>query len=492
MFKTPLLVSRADVKWTRDELLDLQGDFSIRNGPIFSVDVMRNPDELLLHNLALKNGDEAASIKLSLKKREISGEFQGVLSKQTIDAILLHNDAFPDAWLNGNIKIQINMDTPDKSFAAGKLDGRDFIFPWELNKPLLINSFSLSASDKSLTLNAAEAVFKGKSYSINGQAALNEEHLSMDFDVSTDSIELDKIIETLGNKGEEETTTEKRVGKTWDLAVQATTRLHADSLQYRNYTWTPFESQITFENKSLGIAILKAELCSISTPGKISFHDGQIAMDFTMEANAQQLKEVLICLEGGEQQMTGNLDLKASISGEGTKDNLVKSLHGDLQFRAKDGYIYQDARAAKLLSLLNVTDIFRGTIPDLRTSGFHYDSLIVKGVMKKGVLAIAPAKLEAPIMEIVSTGTIDIPKEKVDLQVLVAPLQAVNKIQKMLPLVKHIIPSSIAAVPVEVSGDFSDIKVRTMSISSISIRIFDVMMDALSSPVRVLERTPLK
>ena len=490
MFKTPLLVSRADVKWTREELLDLQGDFSIQDGPIFSIDVMLDPDELILRSLALKNGDEAASITLGLKKREISGEFQGVLSKKTIDNILLHNDAFPDAWLNGNIKILINMDSPDKSFAAGKLDGGDFIFPWKPDKPIRLHSFSLSAADKTLTLNSGEAVFEGTKYAMKGQAALTQKLLTLDFDVKADTVELDKIFGVLKNEAEEEKATEERVGKSWDLAVMANINLHADSMLYNNFTWNPFESQITYENNSLDIEVLKAELCNISTPGKLSFQNGQISLDFTMEANQQEFKDILICLEGGEQQMTGILDLKATIRGKGTRDTLVNSLEGNLQYSSKGGYIYQDAHAAKLLSLLNVTDMFQGKISDLKNAGFHYDSLFVEGVMENGVLVIAPAKLEAPIMQIAAEGTIDIPGEKVNLQVLVAPLQTVNKIQDMLPIIRQILPSSIAAVPVEVSGDFSDIKVRTLSMSAISKSAFNFMIDALSTPVRVLEGTP--
>ena len=39
------------------------------------------------------------------------------------------------------------------------------------------------------------------------------------------------------------------------------------------------------------------------------------------------------------------------------------------------------------------------------------------------------------------------------------------------------------------SGDFSDIKVRAMSMSAISKSVFGVMVDALSAPVRALEDT---
>ena len=110
--------------------------------------------------------------------------------------------------------------------------------------------------------------------------------------------------------------------------------------------------------------------------------------------------------------------------------------------------------------------------------------------MENGVFTLNPARLDAPILEISGYGTIDLPKKNVDIQVLVAPLQTVNKLQKMLPVVSIIIPESLVALPVEVSGDFSDIRVRTLSMSAISRNVMDVMVNALTTPVRMLEEKP--
>ena len=487
-FRTPLLVSHANVKWSLGELLDLQGDFSIRNGPIFFIDIMHNPAEMILRNLALKNENERADISLAMKTDEIEAEFKGSLSKSTIDKILLHDEKFQDAWIKGDIHFLIDMNSPGKSSAAGTLDGGDFIFPRKSGSPISLETFSLAASDNTLTINSAEALLAEKTYVLHGQAVSTAERLAMDFDVRTDSFELDKIITLLQEDESQNPQKTESVGKDWYSVVQANINLHADTLRYKSYIWKPLESRITYEDNVLGIEVLKAELCNISTPGKISYHDGKIAMDFTMEAKEQEFQEILICLEGGQKQMTGLLNLKAHISGQGTsRDEIVNSLKGDLKYSSKDGYIYHDAHLAKVLSLLNVTNLFKGQIPDMRTTGFHYDSLFAKGAMEKGILTIAPAKLEAPIMEVVTNGTIDIPREKVKLQVLVAPLQTVNKIQKILPIVRSIIPSNIVAVPVEVSGNFSDIKVRVMPMSAITRSVFNVMVDALATPVRIFE-----
>ena len=314
--------------------------------------------------------------------------------------------------MKGDINFQIDMDSFASSSAAGKLDGGDFIFPWKTEKPILLDSFSLFAAEKTLKLNSFQTQFENKNYAINGEASLVEEGLTMDFDVRTDTVELNKILAAIKEEDEQGLAKGKRVGKEWDLAVRANIRLHADSLLYSGYTWKPFESLITFTNNSLGIEIFEAELCNIATPGKLSFHEGQIFLDFKMQAEDKEFKDVLICLEGGEQQMTGILDLNATIKGQGTRETLINSLEGELQYSSKDGYIYQDARAAKLLYVIDVTNMFKGKIPDLATSGCHYDSLIVKGTMENGIFTINPARLEAPIMEISAYGTIDLPQKK--------------------------------------------------------------------------------
>lgn len=504
VFRTPLLISRVHAKWTRDELLDLQGDFSIKKGPLFSLDLMLNPDGLVLRNLAIKNGADQALIKLDLGKSTIGAQFQGILSKKTIDKILLYRGADHHAWIKGDFRINIDRDSLADTTASGNLNGGDFIFPLKHDKLLRLDSYALAASDKTIHLNSSEVVFGENNFSISGAASLSQDRISVDLEVKTDTIELDTILEEFqdeekvgeveigGEKQADQKIAAKEVKKSWNLAFDASLNLHADSLLYNGFSWKPFTSKIIYTCSYLGIEVLEAEICHISTPGKISFHEGKIALDFQVESKDQDIRKVLICLDGGDQQMTGNLNLKARVIGQGTGDTLVNSLQGNLQLRAEEGYIYQDAQVAKLLYFLNVTNMFKGKIPDLRTSGFHYNSLMARGALKRGILTVSPAMLDAPIMEIATHGTIDIPGKRVNLQVLVAPVQTLNKIQKMLPLISKIVPSSLVAVPVEVYGDFSDIKVRAMSLSAISKNVFGIMVDALSAPVRVLEEKPVR
>jgi len=486
MLRTPLLISQANINWTQAEILELQGDFSIKNGPVFAIDIMHNTEGVILRKLAVTNSNDQAAIKLDLQKKTIGGEFHGELSKQSIDAVLLQNEIFPDAWVKGDIRFFIDQDTLANSSAEGSLEGGSFILPWKRDQYFLLNGFSLSASERTVRLNSAQLRFGEDDYEVNGETFLTQKGLTFDLNVMADTIELDKILAASEQKSEPETS-EPEVIESRDFSVDGNIRLQANSLHFKNYNWEPFKSDITFDDGSLAIKVLEAELCRISTPGVLTLQDGEITLDFKLAAIEQESREVLVCLEGGEQQMTGIMRLDATIKGQGSRDTLLNSLEGDLQYSSKDGYIYKDAKMAKLLYVLNITNLFRGKIPDLATTGFYYDSIMVNGSMEKGILTITPAKLDATIMEISAYGTIDIPEESVDIQVLVAPLQTINKLQKMLPVISMILPGSLIAVPIEVKGDFSDIKVRTMSMSAISKSIFGTMVNVLSTPVRMLE-----
>jgi hypothetical protein len=492
LFPETMIISQANLRWARDEFIDLQGDFSIRNGPAFTVDMMKKPNHLILRYLNLKSGTEQAEIKLDLKKREIRGKFHGRLTKRTVDSFLLFKEISPDAWIKGDIDFQVDLDSPVATTASGMLEGGSINIPWKYDRPLLLNNFSLSASDGTFTLNSAEAVFDNGKYLVNGQTSLARKRLDIEADVSTGTVDLENLLAVFlsddkGIEEKEKKGNKKSAGKFMSLSLHGNIRFHADSLLYKGYNWEPVNSIISYDNNSLSMEILEAKLCRISTPGKISIHDGQITMDFNLMAKGEEVSKILTCLAGGEKRMTGTLYLKADVSGQGTMDTLANSLHGELRLEANDGYIYQDAQMAKLLYFLNVTNMFKDQIPDLQTTGFEYDHLAVKGDMEKGILEISPANLEAPIMNISSHGTIDIPGKKINLQVLVAPVQTVNKIRNKLPVIKEIIPHSIAAVPVEVSGDFFDFEVKALSLSALSSRVFDIMVDTLASPVRFLE-----
>ena len=84
--------------------------------------------------------------------------------------------------------------------------------------------------------------------------------------------------------------------------------------------------------------------------------------------------------------MTGRFDLTGSIKGRARGDAVVRTLKGNLEMSARDGNILQDPVLSKVFSLLNVTEMLRGKMPDLASDQLPYDSLTIKADLQDGNL----------------------------------------------------------------------------------------------------------
>ncbi len=67
--------------------------------------------------------------------------------------------------------------------------------------------------------------------------------------------------------------------------------------------------------------------------------------------------------------MTGTLDLSGQISGQGQFDELITVLQGPLQATFSNGLIKQGKTLARVLEVLNVTEIVKGRLPQSEQRG---------------------------------------------------------------------------------------------------------------------------
>ena len=66
------------------------------------------------------------------------------------------------------------------------------------------------------------------------------------------------------------------------------------------------------------------------------------------------------------------LSISMDISPKGKPDALLRSLSSEVSFLAAKGQIHRFGLPAKMLAVLNITEIHRGKMPDLSGEGFVY------------------------------------------------------------------------------------------------------------------------
>ena len=489
-------LSQAELTWERGGATAFKGNIACQDGLNLSGEVTVAPGELAVKNLLIQDKTSRARLGLFLKKKALDAHFSGNLTRETMEK-LASSYLFPVGWVKGDMAIHLLNDQPGLSTASGKLEGENLELPLGLPLPLTVERFSLDAAKNEVRVKSASFILEGSKISLNGDVHFLPRGVDLDLEVSTGGIDVERLLTTFSKDketppkppGGEITGKERRkeVKRAWDVPVTGKVQLQAESLSYGKYTWRPLRAVIGFEREGASVDVSEATLCGISTPGSVKVTPPKVTLDFRPASQETDIDEVLYCLLGTKTYLTGTFNLNAHVAGQGTIPGPVPSLNGNVSFSARDGRIYRLNLLAKILAVANVVPIFRGRLPGLTGEGFAYQSLAIKGEVKNGRFVVTEAVLDATSMKIVGRGDIDLVRNEADLLVLVAPFRTVDYALNKVPVVRSLFGGSLLSIPVKVTGNLDDPKVRVSSISAVDSGILGILKNAVKLPVKLVE-----
>jgi hypothetical protein len=481
--QAPLSVLEALLVWEKDVETSFSGKLVVQNGPKVSADVLHSSQGLMLKDLSIQDGESSASLNLYLTKTALGLKFVGHLTRRTIEDLLVETE-FPHGWIRGEFKVNIMMDEPLKSTAHGKLMGEDLIFPLKSGKPLAINSIALVAKGNDIDIMTARVTRGDHHVVLEGHVDVSEEGWRLDLGLETDSVDWDNVREILAEASGEKTDV-KEAGHLWNLPVKGNIRLRSGQFRYGTLTWSPFHGEISLNGERVRLVVNEANLCGISTPGTINILPQELQLHVKPVTKDHDLDHTLTCLGNEEKLMTGRFDFQMEVMAQGKKEELMKSLDGNIGFLAKNGRIYRYGLFAKIIAFLNVTEVFKGKMPDVVKKGFAYNSITAKGELKQGQLLLKEFILDGASMQIVCEGNIDLANRELDLKVLVAPFKTVDSVVKRIPVVGYLLGGSVACVPMKATGSLTDPRVTYLDASAVGSGLVGVMKRAVRFPVNI-------
>jgi hypothetical protein len=482
--RAPLSISHASLLWERGGKISLAGDFAVQSGPRVSADIVRDPEELLINRLLIKDNESHASCALNLKKRAFSLRFTGNLTKTTLDALLVKNE-FLTGWVRGDFQAQILLDEPMRSTAQGRLIGEDLIIPWKLKVPVKIDRISLHAIENDLTVESAIFALGDTRMALEGNLEFSPDGPLLDMDLSAHEIEWENIGKILGEDGKKGDL--KQAKSSWDLPVQGIVRFKTQRFTYDQFTLRPLHADVSFTHNEVSVSVSEANLCGISFPGLLKVTPQELLLDFKPASKNKELDPLLTCFANKRGLMTGNFNLNGEVKARGKFEEVAKVLKGNLECTANDGRIYRFRLLAKIFALLNITEIFRGHLPDLTKEGLAYNYITVKSDLENGKLLLREVHIDGSSMEIACTGDIDLIDKKLDLTVLLAPLKTLDRIVKKIPLIRTITAGTLVSIPVKVRGDLTNPKITPLAASAVGSELLGIMKRTLKLPIKVIQ-----
>ena len=185
--------------------------------------------------------------------------------------------------------------------------------------------------------------------------------------------------------------------------------------------------------------------------------------------------------------MTGSLDISSQITAQGEMNQLLKALEGPLKMTFRNGVIQKDKVLARVLELLNVTQIVKGRLPNLATQGFEYNSISLKGKFHKGKLIIDKFYMDGETLDVVGKGKIHLEERTVDFQLVASPFKIANSIIKHIPGLNYLMNDNLVSIPLSISGPMAEPEVKVLSITSVGTSLLNMAERTIKAPVKLLE-----
>jgi hypothetical protein len=266
-----------------------------------------------------------------------------------------------------------------------------------------------------------------------------------------------------------------------------TIHVKSDSFIWDSYTVRPLESEITFKPDKVVVAVNKADICGISFRGFLNLSEQTVDLYFVPTAINHQLVSTLSCLTAEKDLATGSYNLNGEIMAKAKSDTISRSLSGALVFSAKKGRIYRFGLLAKVLAILNVTEIYRGEVPDLTGDGFAYHTMTASAKLQGGKLIMEECAIDGASMGIACEGDIDLVDKKVDLIILVAPFKTVDRIVDIIPLIGGVLGGKLISIPFRAKGDLYDPDVYALPPTAVGSGILGILERTLKLPITIIQ-----
>ena len=377
-------------------------------------------------------------------------EFKGRLAEKTTDRHL-KNNWFSFGWIEGNINLNYKKHDSSITTANGELAGSKFVIPYNGN-PVIIDDFLLQADDKIVNIHKLDLSLNESDMALSGNLSSAENNIIIDLQASSDIVDWDDL--SVYFDDEDNTGSENRKAGHGKQQFKGNVNFSVSEFKKEDLVFSPAVGNIEFVGSSVNLRIQKASLCDINSAGDFKINDNNIVLEMDVSSENSKLEDTLHCFFDYKDQVTGDYILNISLNADGNMDKIREKINGEYEFIIKNGIISgSNPVLLSILKVTNITEIYRGKIPDLASEGLQFTKINMNGLVKDGVIKLKDATLESQYMGFKFNGNINLVDETYDVTFWVTILKTIHDVIEKVPLVKKIHPEKLLSIPVRVKGN---------------------------------------
>jgi len=317
-------------------------------------------------------------------------------------------------------------------------------------------------------------------------------HPVVDFDISAEQADVLDIINLFVDETAKDSEPNEHEGAPLNINFSAK-QGHIGGLNFKNAT-----GQITGKGHQLTVYPLNFENGGGWCDARIAFDFNDTIAPLSVSGHAENIDASAIHQNVFEKQglVSGSLSGDFYIEGNPASENFWDTAKGGISVQIKDGTLRKFNGLAKVFSILNVSQIFTGKLPDMNTEGMPFSLLDGSALIGNGQTKIDDLKITSVAMNLSVVGTQDITNDTLDFTLGVMPLRTVDKVISMIPLAGWILTgddNALITAHFKIEGDGDNPQVSAVPISSVSKTVMGIFKRTFGLPgkmVDMLKTTP--
>jgi hypothetical protein len=278
-------------------------------------------------------------------------------------------------------------------------------------------------------------------------------------------------------------------------------KIKIDQAKYRSLRCQDLKAEMKTIDGTLFISSLqfKANEGDFWGEGWIKPTDKGVRIEIKPRFSNMEAKAFIRALfEKGEEErvmITGRVHIdKVELRGEGENYQKMKeSLNGGLRFEMENGVIERFNVLSKIFSILNVSQLVKGRLPDLATKGLPYRQILGNFHVKDGVATTDDFMVDSDAMRITLLGKIDLGKNLIDVRIGVHPLVTIDTILRSVPIAGYILTGEdkgFISYFYQVKGNLDDPKIEAIPFKIVEESTWGIIKRLLGTPLRPFQKTP--
>jgi uncharacterized protein YhdP len=185
---------------------------------------------------------------------------------------------------------------------------------------------------------------------------------------------------------------------------------------------------------------------------------------------------------------------QVELRGEGENFQKMKeSLNGKLRLEVEKGVIEKFNILSKIFSILNVSQLLTGRLPDLKTRGLPFHQITANIQVKDGIASTDDFVVDSDAMRITLIGKVDLGKNQIDARIGVHPLGTLDTVLSKVPIAGYILTGkekAFLSFIYEVKGDLDDPKIEAVPIKGMGENFLGIIRRLLETPLRPFQNLP--